>query len=209
MAYEQARIVSQHSARYHAVVSREPQSNLSPGAAWPRLVPRICEVHMSRMKTPDTSPEQTNVVQLQINKKERRRAEDKWTPAVIKLGYTPLPSLLLRAQAKLKINPIQLNVLIQIIEHWWDAGKNPWPAKETIARRMDKSPRQIQRILTQLEKAGHIKRIKRFLGYKAQTSNAYSLDGLVKKLVALEPEFRKAIEQNKIRRRKVEAGTAA
>jgi DNA-binding transcriptional regulator YhcF (GntR family) len=146
-----------------------------------------------------------NVIPLPIDKKAKRRAEDKWTAAVIKLGYTPLPSLLLRAQAKLKLTSPQLNVLIQIIEHWWEAGKDPFPAKETIARRMDVSPRQVQRILTQLEKAGHIKRIKRYLGHKAQTSNGYSLDGLVKKLVALEPEFRKAAEQNKIRKKKVEA----
>ncbi len=74
---------------------------------------------------------------------------------------------------------------------------------------MRKSPRTVQRVLTQLEKAGHIKRIARFRGHKAQTSNAYALDGVASKLIALEPEFRKATEQNKIRRRKVEAGTAA
>lgn len=158
---------------------------------------------MSRMQTPNAPP-QLNVVKLPLEKKELRRAADKWTPAVIKLGYTTLPSLLLRAQAKLKLNPIQLNVLVQLIEHWWEADKNPFPAKETIARRMNKTPRHIQRVLTQLEEAGHIKRIERFLGHKAQTSNAYSFDGLVKKLVALEPEFRKAIEQNKNRRKKVE-----
>jgi len=159
--------------------------------------------------TSTSSTQSADIIALPINKKQRRRAEDKWSPQVIKLGYTPLPSLLLRAQAKLKIKPMQLNVLIQIIEHWWEADKDPYPAKETIARRMNKSPRQIQRILTQLEKAGHIKRIERFLGHKAQTSNAYSLDGLVKKLIALEPEFRKAVELNKIKRRKMEAGTAA
>jgi Helix-turn-helix domain len=166
---------------------------------------------MSRMNTPTTPlpPQLANVIAWPIDKKARRRAEDKWSSQVIKLGYTPLPSLLLRAQAKLKLTPAQLNVLIQIIEHWWEADKDPFPAKETIARRMDMSPRQIQRILTQLEKSGHIKRIKRYLGHKAQTSNAYSLDGLVKKLAALEPEFRKAQEQNKLRRKKVEAGTAA
>jgi len=157
------------------------------------------------MQTPiNTPPDLQNVVNFPVGKKELRRADDKWTPAVIKLGYTTLPSLLLRAQAKLKLNPSQLNVLIQLLEHWWEADKNPFPAKETIARRMNKTPRHVQRILTQLEKAGHIKRIERFLGHKAQTSNAYSFDGLVKKLVALEPEFRKAAEQNKIRRKKVE-----
>lgn len=159
---------------------------------------------MSRMQTPTNTPDLQNVVKFPVEKKELRRAADKWTPAVIKLGYTTLPSLLLRAQAKLKLNPSQLNVLIQLIEHWWEADKNPFPAKETIARRMSKTPRHIQRILTQLETAGHIKRIERFLGHKAQTSNAYSFDGLVKKLVALEPEFRKAAEQNKIRKKKVE-----
>jgi hypothetical protein len=163
------------------------------------------------MKQQATSPlpEAPNVIPLPISKKERRRAEDKWSPQVIKLGYTPLPSLLLRAQAKLKINPTQLNVLIQIIEHWWEADKDPYPAKETIARRMGKSPRQIQRVLTQLEKGGFIKRLERFLGHKAQTSNAYSLQGLAQKLIAIEPEFRKAAEQNKLRRKKVEGGTAA
>lgn len=159
---------------------------------------------MSRMQAPTNTPDLQNVVKFPVEKKELRRASDKWTPAVIKLGYTTLPSLLLRAQAKLKLNPSQINVLIQLIEHWWEADKNPFPAKETIARRMNKTPRHIQRILTQLEKAGHIKRIERFLGHKAQTSNAYSFDGLVKKLVALEPEFRKAAEQNKLRKKKVE-----
>jgi len=123
---------------------------------------------------------------------------------VIKLGYTVVPSLLLRAQAKLDLTPEQLNVLLQLAEHWWEADKEPYPSKETLARRMHKSPRQVQRYLTQLEDAGFIQRIERFLGHKAQTSNAYSLRGLVEKLSAVEPEFRKAAEQNKLRRKRVE-----
>jgi DNA-binding Lrp family transcriptional regulator len=95
-------------------------------------------------------------------------------------------------------------VLVHLVEHWWDADKDPYPAKDTIARRMGKSPRQIQRYLTELEEAGLVKRIERFLGHKAQTANGYSLDGLVAKLTAIEPEFRKAIEQRKLRQKKVE-----
>src|SRR5262249_7850378 len=177
-------------------------------AQWVRSSSRAT---ISRMKTQsvNSEPKASNVVKLPVEKKERRLAADKWTPAVIKLGYTTLPSLLFRAQAKLKLNPIQLNVLLQIIEHWWDADKNPYPAKETIARRMKKTPPHIQLIITQPEKAGPIRRIERYVGPHAQSTNAYSFDGLVKKVVALEPEFRRAAEQNKIRRRKVEAGTAA
>lgn len=153
-------------------------------------------------------PSSLKVVPLPVTKKEKRRAEDKWSAQVIKLGYTPLPSLLLRGQAKLKLNPVQLNVLIQIIEHWWDADRDPFPSKDTIATRIGMSPRQVQRVLTQLEKAGMLKRKKRYLGHKGQTSNAYALDGLVEKLKKVEPEFRKLVDQNRIRRKKVESPAA-
>ena len=160
---------------------------------------------MSRMKKISTPPKPDNVIPLPVTKKDRRRAADKWTAPVIKLGYTQLPSLLLKAQAKLKLTPVQLNVLLHLIEPWWDADRLPWIAKDTIAQRMRKTPRSIQRVITQLEKAGHLKRIERFYGQKQQTANGYALDGLVKKLVAIEPEFRKAKEQNRLRKKKVEA----
>jgi len=53
-------------------------------------------------------------------------------PAVIKLGYNPLPSLLLKAQAKLKINPIQLNVLVQISQHWLEPTKIRFPRRRRL-----------------------------------------------------------------------------
>lgn len=117
-----------------------------------------------------------------------------------------LPNLLLQAQGRLKIKPAPFNVLVQIVFHWWDADKDPYPAKETIARRMGLSARQVQRYLTELEDAGFIKRIERYSGKKAQLANGYSLDGLVEKLKEIEPEFKKMAEQKKIRQRKVETG---
>src|SRR6185437_11078863 len=153
---------------------------------------------MQNTATPQTS-NPANVIQMPLPKKAKQRAEDKWSPQVMKLGYTPLPNLLLRAQGKLKLSPVMLNVLVQLAEHWWEADKDPFPAKDRIATRMGKSPRQIQRYIAQLEKRGLVKRIKRFLGRKAQTSNAYSLDGLITKLKAVEPEFAKEAEQNRIR----------
>lgn len=138
-------------------------------------------------------------------KKGGKRAEDKWSPQVLKHGYTALPNLLLRAQAKLKITPMQFNVLAQLAEHWWDADKFPFPAKETIARRMNKSPRQVQRYITELENAGLIRRVERFSGRKAQINNGYSFDGLIKKLKELEPEFAKAKELKKVKNKKLEA----
>jgi hypothetical protein len=159
----------------------------------------------------DTTPQAaaTNVIPLPLTKKAKRRAEGKWSSAVMKFGYTPIPNLLLRAQGKLQITPVQLNVLVQRAEHWWEADKDPYPAKDRIAQRMGKSPRQVQRYITQLEQKGLVARIERYGGRKAQTSNAYSLAGLVKRLQAVEPEFTKALEQNRIRKKKLEAPAAA
>jgi hypothetical protein len=154
-----------------------------------------------------TTPD--NVVPLRPKKSEGRRLEDKWSPAVMKLGYTGLPNLLLRAQGKLKITPMQFNVLVQVMEHWWEAERDPYPAKDTIARRMNKSPRQVQRYLTQLEKGDFIKRVARYSGRKAQINNAYSLNGLIKKLKAVEPEFAKEAEQKRLRRKKLETAAAS
>nr|WP_192959825.1 helix-turn-helix domain-containing protein [Sinorhizobium meliloti] len=102
----------------------------------------------------------------------------------------------------------EFNVLVQLIFHWWDADRDPHPAKDTIARRMGLSSRQVQRYLTNLEEAKLIKRIERFSGKKAQIANAYDLSPLVRKLGAIEPEFRKAVEQRRLRQKKVEGGSA-
>jgi DNA-binding transcriptional ArsR family regulator len=142
-----------------------------------------------------------------LGKKDKRRAEDKFGVPVMKHGYTMLPNLLMRAQGKLMIGHAEFNVLVQLVHHWWDADKDPHPAKETIARRMGLSPRQVQRYITSLEKAGLVKRVERFSGRKAQISNGYDLSPLVKKLGVIEPEFRRAAEQGKVRQRKVEGGT--
>jgi predicted transcriptional regulator len=156
-----------------------------------------------------TTPPSDNIIPLPVQaKKKKLRAEDKWSAKVMKLGYTPIPNLMLRAQAKLKLSPIEFNIVAQLLMHWWDADEHPWLSKETIATRIGKSQRQVQRCLTQLENKGYLKRHARYLGKKAQTSNAYSFDGLVAKLKTLEPEFTKAAEQVRLKRKKLEAASA-
>ena len=157
--------------------------------------------------TEASDPGATIIQMPGLPRKEQRRSQDKWSAQVMKRGYTPLPSLLLQAQALLGLKPEQLNTLLQIIEHWWDAGKMPFPSKETLARRMGKSTRQVQRYLTQLEEGGFIERVERFTGLNAQTSNGYNLAGLVAKLQAIEPAFSKVTEQNRLRRKRVETPT--
>jgi biotin operon repressor len=157
-------------------------------------------------KTP--APEQSaDIIQLPRAKKNRRSAEDKFGAGIMKLGFTVMPNLLLQAQGRLKIKPVQLTVLVQLLQHWWNADENPYPSKEAIARRLGKSERSVQRYLAELEKAGLIKRISRFKGHKGQTSNGYDLGGLVAMLKAIEPEFSRAAEVKRNKQKKLETGT--
>lgn len=129
----------------------------------------------------------------------------KWPPEVMARGYSMIPSILLWGQGRLELKPEEFNVLLQLVSHWWTKGENPHPSKETIARRMGKKPRTIQRHLTSLEEKGLIARVARFKVHKGQDSNGYDLRGLIKKLKGIAPEFDKVADQNKRRRAKAES----
>jgi len=118
----------------------------------------------------------------------------KWGASVMQEGFCIVPSILLRAQPRLGLNPTQLAVLMQFCDFWWDPHRKPYPSKETIAERLGLSPRQTQRYVAELEGAGLIKRIKRFGANGGRLSNEYDLSGLVAKLKALAPEFAEARE---------------
>lgn len=59
-----------------------------------------------------------------------KASEKKWGLDVLRLGWCLLPSLLFRAQRKLNITPLQMAVLLQLLEHWWEAERAPYPSKE-------------------------------------------------------------------------------
>lgn len=130
-------------------------------------------------------------------KEGQQTSARKWGKAVLDLGFCVIPSLLLRAQARLGISPVQLVILLHIIDHWWFADMLPFPSKASIASRCNLSPRQVQRYLTELEERGYMKRVNRFAGHKGQQSNYYDLSGLVAQLKKLEPEFSSVEEMRK------------
>lgn len=135
----------------------------------------------------------------------KKVASQKWGADVIKIGYSMVPSLLLRAQRRLGINPTQLAILMQICDFWWDESRKPFPRKELLSERLGIKERQVQRHIAEMEKAELIKRISRFDSKTgARSSNYYDLSGLVAKLQALAPEFAKVEEENQKRRREVE-----
>lgn len=141
-----------------------------------------------------------------MTKKRKRTpspAERLWGKKVMAQGFCIVPSLLLRAQSRLGLNPTQLAILLQICEHWWQEDNKPHPGKRRLADRLGIGPRQIQRHIAELEAAGLVKRIERHAPHGGKQTNTYDLSGLVAKLKEIEPEFRKVEDEARQARRAV------
>lgn len=146
--------------------------------------------------------ESAKVISLRPTK-AAKASEAKWGTAVMDLGFSIIPSLLLRAQRRLGLNPTQLAVLLQLCDYWWDEKRKPFPSKEALSQRLGLSSRQVQRQIAALEAVGLVKRIERIGRHGGKLSNTYDLTGLVKRLQALEPEFKQVEEENRQRREEV------
>lgn len=110
----------------------------------------------------------------------------------MKLGFCIIPSILLQAQQRLGLNPAQLVVLLQLVEFWWRDDNKPFPSKQTLSERIGLGPRQIQRHMADLEKAGLVKRIERRAAHRGKLSNEYDLSGLVERLKKIAPDMQAA-----------------
>lgn len=133
-----------------------------------------------------------------------KMSERKWGRAVMQArNFCIFPSLLLHAQARLKITPTQLSIVMHLIDFWWDANRKPFPGKRLLAARVGLSPRHVQRVIAELEELGYVRRIERLSRSRGKLSNEYDLSGLVARLKELAPEFKDADEQAKKKRQAV------
>ncbi|ATG46631.1 helix-turn-helix domain-containing protein [Celeribacter ethanolicus] len=156
------------------------------------------------MTSDNKDTDQNKVVQLRPPKaKAGLSSERKWGKKVIDLGFCIVPSLLLRAQQRLGLNPTQLAVLLQLCDFWWEEARKPHPGVKTLAQRLSLSERQVRRYIADLEKAGLVQRIERHAGHGGKQTNIYDLSGLVKRLKELEPEFREVEDDAKAERKAV------
>ena len=147
-----------------------------------------------------------SIVQLAATAKKvdtRKASEKKYGKPVMDLGFCIVPSLLMWAQARLGINTVQFNIIMQLADFWWDPERKPYPAKKLLSDRIGMSERQIQRQIAELEAAGLVARIGRTRPGRGKTSNEYDLGGLVARLKELEPEFTAVQEENRERRKNV------
>ncbi len=153
-----------------------------------------------------TAPEEASNV-VRFSKTEARKpssTERIWGKAVMAHGYTGVPSILIQAQSRLGITPLQMNIIIQLLDYWRDPDRRPFPTKKEIASRIKVSGKTIQNNIRQLEKAGLIRREMRRTASGDWNSNVYHLDGLVERIQKLEPDFQEAKERRREAKRRAE-----
>jgi len=95
-------------------------------------------------------------------------------------GWTVLPSIILEKQQALGLDPIDVNILLQLAKHWWYNDNLPHPSKTTLAECMGVDPSTVRRRIAQMERSGFIRRVTRYdAKHGGQTSNAYEFNGLI------------------------------
>lgn len=132
------------------------------------------------------------------NERILRRNEEKWTAPLMDAGWTALPSIILDKQHALGLDPVDVNILLQLAKHWWFTDNLPHPSKTTLAELMGVDPSTVRRRISRMEAAGFIRRVARYdAKHGGQTSNAYEFDGLIK---AATPFAQEALETRAERR---------
>lgn len=112
--------------------------------------------------------------------KKLRTNEKKWTEPLMKAGWTAIPSILLEQQDKLGLDPIDMNIILQLASFWWYDNNLPHPSKKRIASRLNIDPSTVRRHVAAMELKGYIKRKYRTDEKKGQQTNEYTFEGLIK-----------------------------
>ena len=124
---------------------------------------------------------------------------DKWGLAVAGRGFAQIPNYLLLLNQfldrEVRLSPVELLVLLQLVGTWWRKGDMPFPSMGTLAARCGVSDRQIQRAINELVKIGLIGRVNRRTR-GIISSNAYDLAPLGTFLEEVAKAFPNAFPRN-------------
>jgi predicted transcriptional regulator len=138
---------------------------------------------------PISKPEAEVIDFPKESSKKASSTERIWGKTVRDHGYAGIPSILIQAQRRLGINSMQMNIIIQLLDYWFEPSRKPFPTKRELANRIGVTEKTIQNNIRALEKAEMIQREMRRTAAGDWNSNIYHLDGLITKVQALEPEF--------------------
>lgn len=142
-----------------------------------------------------------DVVEVAKKPENLNLLEKKWGSETINNGWTGVPNALLERQQHLKINSVELNVLLILMKYWWEPGTHPYPSKSAIGEMIGRGESTVRKTLASLEDKGFLTRDYRFREKGGQTSTNYVLDGLIAKI----SDEAKEINQLKSNRREQDA----
>lgn len=113
--------------------------------------------------------------------KQVKAIEERWTKPLTDAGWTAIPNILLEKQAALGLKPMDLNILLQILKHWWYPESPPFPSVESLSTAIGVNVRTVQKHISRMVDAGLLERQERFQPKGGQKSNAYTFDGLIRR----------------------------
>lgn len=127
-----------------------------------------------------------------------RENEKKWGKEMLEAGWTLVPNVLLKKQHALGLDAVDINILLQILKHWWRADEAPFPSQKTLAKLMDVDVSTVKRHLRTLRELGFIDWTKHKTKHGGNAANRYDFKGLIDKAHPF------AVEENAARRKAAE-----
>ena len=108
----------------------------------------------------------------------------RWGPAVRsgRIGYTAVPNILVRSQARLGLSTTEMVVVLNLLLHWWEPENWPYPHPAHIGSRMGVSRRTVERALATLKTKGLVERLPGRSLNGGPHVRPYNLTGLVQTL---------------------------
>lgn len=87
--------------------------------------------------------------------------QEKWGHSVTagETGFQAIPDVLIKSQTYLGLDAIDMNILLNILMHWWTPEELPHPRPSVIAKRMNVSTRTVERHIEKMTKLNLIERL--------------------------------------------------
>lgn len=107
---------------------------------------------------------------LDVDDEHTFSAEGKWSPEVLKHGFTLVPNLLISSRRQIGLTPTELYIFIALDSYRWDNWHAPFPSLDTLAEQTGLHRQTIYRATKRLEQHRLIDKYQRF-----SKSNTYDL----------------------------------
>ena len=122
-----------------------------------------------------------NVEQLRVNEK-------KWTKPLMDSGWSVLPNIIIEKQAALGLDPLDMNIILHLVQYWWVPDNLPHPSVATIAEAIGVTPRTVQKRIRAMEELRLMERKERRYTKFGSATNLYSFEGLIREVTPFAEE---------------------